>query len=160
DHYLLIGPYDHFGSQASRKPSPLRGYTIDPVAQIDTPEIMFQWMDYILRGGKKPDLLKDKINYQVMGTNEWHHAPSLEKMSSGTLTLYLTDVKAGDHYQLSQVKQAKPGFLTEEVNFADRRTRNNDDSYPNLIVGKRPDLSRGFSFISQPFDDAVEISGS
>ena len=48
-----------------------------------------------MRDGKKPSLLKDKINYQVMGANEWRHAPSLEKMSNETLTLYLTDKKVG-----------------------------------------------------------------
>ena len=67
---MLIGPYDHFGAQRSRKDPGLRGYTIDAVARIDTPEITYQWMDYVLRGGKKPELLKDRINYQVMGTNE------------------------------------------------------------------------------------------
>jgi predicted acyl esterase len=56
DHFLLIGPYDHFGAQASRKPPVLNGYAIDPVAQIDTPEIPFQWLDYVMRDGKKPDL--------------------------------------------------------------------------------------------------------
>ena len=159
NHYLLIGPYDHFGSQASRKQPSLRGYTIDPVAQFDTPEITFQWMDYVMRGGKKPELLQDKINYQVMGTNEWKHAPSLEKTSNDTLTLYLTDGKSGDTYHLSKTKPSKPGFLDQAVDFGDRTTTNND-SYPNPIVGKKPDLSNGFSFISEPFDEPVEISGT
>ena len=159
NHYLLIGPYDHFGAQRSRKEPVLRGYNIDPVAQIDTPEITFQWMDYVMRGGKKPELLKDKINYQVMGANEWKHAPSLEKMSNNTLTLYLTDAKAGDHYRLSTEKPSKPGSLDQVVDFADRKTTNND-SYPAPIVGKKPDLSNGFSFITEPFDEPAEISGT
>ena len=160
NHYLLIGPYDHFGTQAPRKPPVLRSYTIDPVAQIDTPEITFQWMDYVMRGGNKPDLLKDKINYQVMGANEWKHAPSPEKMSNETLTLYLTDNKSGDKYQLSKTKPAKPGALYQEVDFADRKTTNNADYYPDPIVGQKPNLSNGFSFISEPFDEPVEISGT
>jgi hypothetical protein len=160
EHYLLIGPYDHFGAQGSRKPAVLNGYTIDPVAQIDTSEITFQWMDYVLRGGKKPELLKDRINYQVMGTNAWKHAPSLERMSNDTLTLYLTNTKAtDDRYRLAKEKPSKPGFLSQEVNFADRTTSNND-YYPDLIVGKKPDLSNGFCFISEPFDEPVEIAGS
>jgi uncharacterized protein len=159
NHYLLIGPYDHFGAQGPRKPSVLNGYAIDPVAQIDTPEITFQWMDYVMRDGKKPELLKDKINYEVMGANEWKHAPSLEKMSNETLTLYLTDKKSGDYYQLSKEKPAQPGFLYQEVDFADRKTTNND-YYPDLIVGKKPDLSDGFAFISEPFDEPVEINGA
>ncbi len=160
DHYLLIGPYDHFGAQAPRKAPVLRGYAIDPAAQIDTPEITLQWMDYVLRGGKKPALLKDKINYQVMGANEWKHAPSLEKMSTETLTLYLTDKKLDDHYRLSKEKPSEAGSLHQEVDFADRTTTNNNDYYPWPIVGKEPDLSSGFSFISQPFDEPVEISGT
>ena len=162
NHYLLIGPYDHFGAQSSRKAPVLRGYSIDPVAQIDTPEITFQWMDYVMRGGKKPELLRDKINYEVMGTNEWKHAPSLENMSNEVLTLYLTDKKSannGNYYQLSREKPPKPGFLYQEVDFADRKTTNND-YYPDLIVGKKPDLSNGFSFISEPFDGPVEIAGT
>jgi predicted acyl esterase len=159
NHYLLIGPYDHFGSQSSRKAPVVKGYAIDPVAQNDTPEITFQWMDYIFRGGRKPALLKDKINYQVMGANEWKHAPSLEKMSNEILTLYLTDEKLGDRYKLSGVKPLNQGFLHQEVDLGDRKTSNND-YYPNLVVGKKPNLTNGFSFISEPFAEAVEISGT
>jgi putative CocE/NonD family hydrolase len=159
NHYLLIGPYDHFGAQSSRKEPILKGYSIDPVAQIDTPEITFQWLDYVMRGGAKPDLLKDKINYEVMGSNEWKHAPSLERMSNDSLVLYLTDEKAGSQYRLSQEKPSKPGFLYQEVDFADRKTRNND-YYPSRIVGKVPNLSNGFSFISEPFNEPVSIDGT
>jgi hypothetical protein len=67
-----------------------------------------------MRDDKKPELLKDKINYQVMGANEWRHAPSLEKMSDEMLTLYLTDKKTGDQYQLSREKPSRPGFLYQE----------------------------------------------
>jgi putative CocE/NonD family hydrolase len=159
NHYLVIGPYSHFGAGAIRKEAVLNGYAIDPVAQLDTPDLTFEWFDYVMRGGKKPALLKDKINYEVMGTNEWKHAPSLEKMSNETLTLYLTDAKAGDHYQLSRQKPSKPGFLEQTVDFADRTTSNND-YYPDLIVGKKPDLSNGFAFISEPFDEPVSINGT
>jgi predicted acyl esterase len=112
-----------------------------------------------MRGAKKPELLKDKINYQVMGANEWKHAPSLEKMSNETLTLYLTDKKTGAYYQLSREKPSTQGFLSQEADFADRKTTNND-SYPYPIVGKKPDISNGFSFITEPFDELVEISGA
>jgi predicted acyl esterase len=79
-------------------------------------------------------------------------------MSNAPLTLYLTDLKAGEKYQLSSTKPSKPGFLNQTVDFADRKTSNND-YYPNLVVGKKPDLSNGFAFISEPFDEPVEISG-
>ena len=159
NHYLVIGPYSHFGAGSVRKEPVLNGYAIDPIAQLDTPELTFEWFDYVMRGGKKPALLKDKINFQVMGANEWRHAPTLEKMSNETLTLYLTETKANNHYQLSRQKPTKPGFLEQTVDFADRKTSNND-YYPDLIVGKKPDLSNGFAFISEPFDEPVSINGT
>jgi uncharacterized protein len=159
NHYLLIGPYSHFGAQASRKPPVINGYTIDPVAQFDTPEITFQWFDYVMRGGKKPELLKDKINYQVMGSNIWKHASSLEKMSNAVLTLYLSNMKSGDHYQLTAKKPGKPGFLSQEVDFADRKTENLD-YYPDPIIKDKLDLSGSLSFISEPFDEPVSVDGT
>jgi hypothetical protein len=90
EHYLLIGPYDHFGTQSAFKPPVLRGYTIDPIAQFDTGEVTFQWFDYVMRGGPKPALVTDRINYEVMGANLWRHAPSLEKSHNNILTYYLS----------------------------------------------------------------------
>lgn len=159
DHYLLIGPYDHFGAQASGKPQTLRNYTIDPVADFDTAETTYQWMDYVFRGAERPELLKDKINYQVMGTNTWKHAPSLAKQYNETLTLYLRATKLGEHSQLSLQSPSKAEFLSQKVDFSDRKTSNND-YYPYPIVGKKSDLSSGYSFISEPFDEPVEISGT
>ena len=80
-------------------------------------------------------------------------------MSNETLTLYLTDKKAGDYHRLSRQKPSNPGSLEQTVDFADRKTSNND-YYPDLIVGKKPDLSNGFSFISEPFDEPVSINGT
>ena len=81
EDYVVIGPYDHFGTHRSQKAPVLRGYSIDPVAQFSTPALFYEWMDYVLRGAPKPPVLVDRINYEVMGANEWHHAPSLEAMA-------------------------------------------------------------------------------
>jgi len=160
EHYLLIGPYDHFGAQTARKSEVLRNYTIDPVAQINTPDITFQWLDYVLGGGNKPNLIKDKINYEVMGANEWRHAPSLEKMSNQSLTLYLTDQKADNYYRLTSAKPSKSGFLEQTVDFADRKTTTNNDYYPDPIVGKKLDSSNGLAFMSEPINEPMSVNGA
>jgi uncharacterized protein len=67
NHYLVIGPYDHITTKLAFKPAVVEGYSIDPTAQIDTVELTYQWFDYVMRGGLKPALLKDRINYEVMG---------------------------------------------------------------------------------------------
>ena len=120
EHYLVIGPYDHFGTQAATKPAVLRGYSIDPVAQLDTLDLTFDWFDYIFKGANKPDLLTDKINYQVMGANAWRHAPSIEKMSASVLTLYLDSEREGAFHRLAKSKPATRSSLTTVVDYTDR----------------------------------------
>lgn len=166
NHHLLIGPYDHRGTQL-RPAAVLRGYTIDPVAHINVREITFQWLDHVLRGAAKPALIKDRVNYQVMGSNAWRHAPSLNAMRSETLKLYLSDATSavavgnlpGKRHALTGLKPAKPGALVQTVNLADRKTTHND-YYPFPIVGKEPDLTNGFSFISEPFTEPVSVDGT
>ena len=80
-------------------------------------------------------------------------------MSNQALTLYLTDEKEGNHYRLSNQKPSRTGFLSQQVDFADRKTTNND-YYPWPVLGKKPDLSNGFTFISEPFAEPVEVSGT
>ena len=159
--YLVIGPWDHLGSQHALKDAVLRGYRIDRAAQISTPKLTFDWFDYVMRGAPKPSLVKDRINFEVMGANRWEHAPSLDRMAPSTITFYLTNLNAGgSYYQLSQSAPAKVGSLDESVNFADRKTTNNNDSYPDPIVPKHPDLRRGYAFITPPLDRAMTLSGS
>jgi putative CocE/NonD family hydrolase len=158
EHYLVIGPYDHRGTQAATKPAVLRGYSIDPVAQLDTLDLTFDWFDYIFKSGTKPELLKDKINYQVMGANVWRHAPSIEKMSESVLTLYLDSAKDGAFHRLAKVKPAVRGSLQSVVDFADRTTIS-ANSYPGEIVTADLGLEQGLAFVSEPFDRPVSVNG-
>lgn len=156
EHYLIIGPYDHFGAQKGGV-SDLRGYQVDERALINTREITFQWMDYILKGGKKPELLKDKINFEVMGANTWRHVPSLDQMEASKIRFYLNNT--GAEHQLSPLKPVQGNFIDQTVDLADRTTMNND-YYPDPIVKDEIDKSNGLFFLSKPFETAVTVSGS
>ena len=49
----------------------------------------------------KPKLLKDKVNYQLMGSNTWQHKPSLSALNQEAITYHLGNKKNKDkHYQL------------------------------------------------------------
>ncbi|HVW95099.1 MAG TPA: CocE/NonD family hydrolase [Mucilaginibacter sp.] len=157
NHYLIIGPYDHFGTQRGGDPI-LRGYQVDPVALIDTKDITFQWFDFIFKNGKKPDILKDRINYEVMGSNEWKHVPSIPAMSNKTLRLYLTNLRSDSNYLMTSVKPKKAASIYQSVDLSDRTTTNND-YYPFPIIKDQLDRSNGLFFISQPFDKPTEVSG-
>jgi putative CocE/NonD family hydrolase len=175
EHYLLIGPYDHFGTQSAYKPPALRGYGIDPVAQFDTSEVTFQWLDYVMRGGPKPALLTDRINYEVMGANLWRHAPSLEKSHNDVLTYYLTAQPSGPYHALSSQKPSRSEALEQTVDFRDRASVS-APTYPSQILSSKLDLatravdarvievpagdpSSGPVFISEPIEEPVAVSG-
>jgi uncharacterized protein len=157
EHYLVMGPYDHFGAQRSRKPEVVDNYRIDPVAQFDTAELTYQWFDYVLRNGKKPALLADKVNYEVMGENRWRHAASLQGMSNSTLTLYLNNMTAGERYRLDASKPTKRGFVEQRVDFADRTTQLN--LYPNSLIQNTLDTGDALAFVSAPMDSPFSIAG-
>lgn len=157
NHYLVIGPYDHPGAQ--RKPAPkLMGYNIDPAAIVNIEELVYQWFDHVLRNGKKPELLKDKINYEVMGANEWRHASSLESMSNETLTLYLSDSAVGANYLLSPQRPKRAGFLSQTVDFKDRKTQNN--FFTMAIINDSLDASNGLVFTTEPFSETFRLNGT
>src|SRR3954469_15204352 len=80
-HYLVIGPWAHDQNLSARKNPVVNGYSIDPLANVDTAALVFQWFDQVLRGAPLPELLKDRINYQLMGSNTWAHSPSIARMS-------------------------------------------------------------------------------
>lgn len=156
-HYLVIGPYDHFGSQ--RNPAlNLYGYDIDPVANVSMHELVYQWLDYVLRDGKKPEILKDKINYEVMGANVWQHASSLEKMSNHTLTFYLSGIPKGKYNSLTLTKPSKSEFLKQTVDFSDRSTENNN--FNPSIVTKELSITNDIMYLSEPFKESFTINGS
>lgn len=156
--YLIIGPYGHFGTQVGGEKE-LYDYKVDPVSIINIKKITYQWFDYILKNGAKPALLKDKINYEVMGANEWQSAPSLDKMANGFLKMYLTENKSGRFYTLSDKKPTQKKYLYQEVDFANREIQNNE-YYPDPIIRKEIDTTNGFAFISEPLKESILINGS
>jgi len=158
NHYLIIGPYDHFGAQRGGFPV-LRDYKVDPVSLIDTRDITFQWLDYILKNGPKPAILKDRINYEVMGANTWKHAPSMEATHTEYLDFYLTDTKHGSDYSLSKKPQRNPAAIQQTIDLADRSPSNNS-YYPYPIIRDSLDHSDGLFFISEPLDEPLTVTGS
>ncbi|WP_202842890.1 CocE/NonD family hydrolase [Luteimonas saliphila] len=158
EHYLLIGPYDHFGAQAPVKQRVLRGYAIDPSAQFDTREITFQWLDHVLRGAQRPALVRDKVNYQWMGGDAWRHAPSLAAAAT-PVAFHLVDSRSGAYRSLSPEAPPAARPLRQTVDFADRTTRGHG-YYPSPIVRDAIEVDSGFAFVSEPFERPTSVVGT
>ena len=73
DHTLLIGPYEHFSMQAGVPPV-VQGYTPDASARHDLQALRLAWFDHVFKGAPKPELLADRVNWQMMGADRWRHA--------------------------------------------------------------------------------------
>lgn len=151
NHYLVIGPYDHWGGQ--RRPAKnLMGYEIDSVANVSMMELAYDWLDFILKGDSKPELLKAKVNYQVMGTNEWRHAPNLQLINNDTLTFYLNKTS------LTLSKPREKEFQKQSIDFKDRENQNN--YYTPEIIFDTLEASNGLVFTTEPFQKEFIFNGS
>lgn len=163
-HYLVVGPYNHssgnrgtidvFGDPVDV----VDGYRIDPVAHIDIGALRYQWFDYILKGGPKPPILRDKVNYEVMGANVWRHAPSMEAMGPKPVRFFLSGNREGESYALSVGKQQTPmPVLT--VDLADRSDVDRTSPSSGSAVDTTLDSYESLEFTSKPFAKAAEVSG-
>lgn len=159
NHYFLIGPYDHGGAQGHPSPS-LRGYTIDSVANINISNLVFEWFDYVLKKKSKPAILKDKINYQVMGTNIWKHVPSLKQMNNDTLNLYLGSQNDGKFYQLLSQKTTTNTFVKQTVDLTNRADSMQTAPGEEPILSDSVDVPNTISFLSNRFEQDFEINGA
>ena len=104
--YLLMGPWDHPGTRHPQEK--LGGLTFDKKSVLDIDQLHIDFFDWVLKGGKRPDILSHRVNYWVMGADEWRHADSLTDLSDHTLRLYLSSPGSDAH----DVFHA--GFLTAE----------------------------------------------
>jgi putative CocE/NonD family hydrolase len=153
---LVIGPYENDAAQ-SEPAATLGGYAVDPAAHVDLSELRYQWFDYILKGGAKPSLLADRINYEVMGANEWRHAPSLAAMASETLRFYLDGADTAEDRVLALNETAASTSVRQAVKLADR----SDVGRTPLtrILSRRPEDDNALAFVSAPLRQPLEING-
>lgn len=86
--YLLIGPWDHPGTRHPQEK--LGGLTFDKDSVLDIDQLHIDFFNWILKDGKRPAILSERVNYYVMGANEWRHTASLKDLSDHSLRLYLS----------------------------------------------------------------------
>jgi hypothetical protein len=78
-HYLVIGPWDHFGTR-----TPLRefgGLQFSWASLIDIPRLHLDWYAWTMNDGPKPPFLKKPVAYYVMGAERWRYADTLEAIT-------------------------------------------------------------------------------
>jgi putative CocE/NonD family hydrolase len=164
DLLLIIGPWDHGGTQHPSKT--INGLPIPDNAVLDMNKLHADWYDWVLGRGPKPALLKDRVTYYMMGANEWRYAHTLEGASSGNLALYLDDPR-GTPGNLSA-----PGKLSTAQPAAEPPANIVDDprTLPELAVADkiadedqlsqfRASMTNTLVFETAPLTQATEIAG-
>jgi uncharacterized protein len=156
DHTLIIGPYDDAVMQ--RGPlATLQSYQLDSAAIVDLHELRYRWFDHVFKKAAKPSLLKNRVNYEVMGANEWQHAATLDAMAKASLRFYLDSAASGEGHRLTLRKSAKPAFIRQAVNLADRSDAGWTPSIDliSTSLAARNDVM----FVSEPLTKPTEING-
>jgi putative CocE/NonD family hydrolase len=156
-HYLLIGPYGHVTGQRGTL-SPLgrvsvpseRGYEFDSVAHMDIGELRYKWFDYVLKGAPKPDLLRDVVNYEVMGSNVWKHAPSIAAMAKERKRIILS-------HAINQVIDLTD--RSDAARWGPAGDLMDPSSEQRAIIDTAINIAHSFVFRSEPLVNAAEISG-
>ena len=164
-HYLIIGPWDHGGTQGPTKE--IEGLAIPDAAVVDMEKLHVDWYDAALGRGAPPALLRDRVSYFMMGADEWRYAPTLEAASSGgNLNLYLADSQGTpqDLFHSGRLALKAPGSEPPAIIVSDPR------ELPELEVATyaasedaksqfRALQRRAITFHSDPFGRATEIAG-
>ncbi|MBA3317971.1 MAG: CocE/NonD family hydrolase [Gemmatimonadales bacterium] len=174
EHYLVIGPYDHVGGQRGTitplggTRDTLRGYPLDPTAQLDIGELRYQWFDHVFKRAPKPALLGDKVNFQVMGANVWRHAPSIAAMADARERLYLSADRSGAGYLLTASRPVRDAVIAHTVDLADRTDAARmaaggeiiDQALDDwTIVARSPRIGNAIEFVGEVLSRPTEVSG-
>ncbi len=160
DHTLLIGPYDEDSMQHGASAS-VRGYQVDAAALVDLRELRYQWLDHALKGGASPALLADRVNFEVMGANEWRHVPSLQAMADGSMKFYLGAGAAGagaaEGRRLIRRRSSKSAAVTQTVSLTDR----SDAAWlpPSDLITRNLVTHNSVSFVSGPLRTSADFNG-
>ncbi len=151
DHRMIVGPYHHTAQQGGVQPS-INGYDLDPSAMVDLAALRMQWFDHVFRGAPLPELLSDRVNFQVMGGNIWRHVPSPDAMAPERMRLHLRGETSPGVRALAEEVSDAESLLT--VDMADR------SGVDRPFIAGELDTTGALMFETAPFPDGLEVAGT
>src|SRR6185437_14609018 len=163
--FIVIGPWDHFGTQRPEKT--IMGLAIPDAAVLDMDKLRADWFDWVLGRAPRPSLLADRVNYFMLGADEWRHAPSLEAASSGkSLDFYLSASSNTplDVFHSGSLVQASPADKTPATIVSDPHELPELAFMPYLadegLTSQFRDFQkRAIVFHSGPLAHDIEVAG-
>lgn len=158
NHTLLIGPYTHRTS-GGVPDAQVDNYTLDRAAlKKDTEEVTFHWFDHLLFDQPVPELLKGKVNYQLMGDNSWWHVDSYRALNAKGKDYYFNTQNHNGIYQLTDVKPIQLKSVSQVVDMADRSEERNVE--PVHILQNALPQDGGIVLMTEPFTEPHQLAGA
>lgn len=162
---LIIGPWDHFGTQYPVKT--INGLPIPANAVVDMDRLDADWYDWVLGRGPRPALLHDRVTYYMMGANEWRYAHTLQGASSGkNLSLFLYDaggtpknLSAPGVLSTSRAGSEPPATIVSDPRTLPELAVADKLEGENLLSQFRAKEEGALVFQSAPLRQALEVAG-
>jgi putative CocE/NonD family hydrolase len=167
NHYLIIGPWDHAGTRTPRRE--VAGLKFGEASVLDLNKLHTEWYDWTMKKGSKPEFLKKRIAYYVVGAGaeNWKYADNLESISNEKRTLYLaSNGKADSAFQSGALaEKAGSGAAADMWTYDPLDTRPGDAESEDEGAGLTSQrgvmelYGNGAIYHSEPFSEATEVTG-
>ena len=165
-HYLIIGPWDHAGTRTPK--AEVGGLKFGTGSVLDLNKLHTEWYDWAMKGGAKPEFLKKRVAYYLVGAEEWKYADTLESIASAAKTFYLgSNGVAGDVFHSGALNEGKQraGAATDSWTYDPLDIRPGvaePEDDPNPLTSQRAAMNlygEGVMYHSEPFGEATEVTG-
>ncbi len=165
-HYLIIGPWDHAGTRTPK--AEVGGLKFGTASVLDLNKLHTEWYDWAMKGGAKPEFLKKRVAYYLVGAEEWKYADTLESIASAAKTFYLgSNGVAGDVFHSGALNEGKQraGAATDSWTYDPLDIRPGvaePEDDPNPLTSQRAAMNlygEGVMYHSEPFGEATEVTG-
>jgi putative CocE/NonD family hydrolase len=160
-HYLVIGPWDHLGTSSSR--AEFGGLKFPPQSLVNFHQLHLEWYTWTILGGRKPEFLRKRVAYYVMGAERWRYADALEEVTSHHECYYLCSPgSAGDVFASGSLATAGSSGPPDSYIYDPRtgcgETRVGAEAYIDQTMTMCLQGSQ-FVYHSPPFTADTEVSG-
>jgi len=167
NHYLIVGPWDHAGTRTPK--AEVGGLKFGAASVLDLNKLHTEWYDWAMKAGPKPEFLKKRVAYYLVGADEWKYADSLESIANTTKTFYLSsNGAAGDIFHSGALSEGKPGAAAAAVDswtydpLDTRPGAAEPEDDPNPLTSQRAAMNlfgEGAVYHSEAFAEATEVTG-
>jgi hypothetical protein len=165
-HYLIIGPWDHAGTRTPK--AEVGGLKFGAASVLDLNKLHTEWYDWAMKGGPKPEFLKKRVAYYLVGAEEWKYADSLESIANSKKIFFLLSYgNAGDVFYSGRLLEGYTGHwpATDSWTYDPLDTRPGaaePEDDPNYLTSQRAAMNlygEGVVYHSDPFTEATEVTG-